>query len=361
MHPPNLKTLARQLDLSVTTVSRALKDGPEVRPETAARVKAAAAALGYRPDPRGVSLRTGRTGVVAVLFWEPHVDDVGDSSITAIVEGVCRRLEGTARTAMVQLLLPGMDGVDRVSRIVEGRLADGIILSGTRPRDERVRYMQERRFPFVTFGRTELPEPHPWYDIDNELAAREATEHLIGLGCRRIATLDPPRGLSFAEHRLRGYRQALAGAGLAFDPGLVVHTGLGAAEARAVTRDLMALPAPPTGVVCATGVVALGVLAGLRDLGLVPMRDVAVVSRDGTRLAGYLDPPLPTCFASLSDTGWHLCDLLLRAMEGEPPAALQQLVPTRLILPEGEGRDGGRAPRRRSSEMWPGRDRPAPP
>src|SRR4051794_20098938 len=90
MRPPNLKTLARQLGLSVTTISRALKVGPEVRPETVARVKAAP--LGYRPDPRAVGLRTGRTGVVEVLFWGPHVDDVGDSSITAVVEGVCGRL-----------------------------------------------------------------------------------------------------------------------------------------------------------------------------------------------------------------------------------------------------------------------------
>jgi LacI family transcriptional regulator len=334
MRPPTLKTLARQLGLSVTTVSRALKDGPEVRPETTARVKAAAAGLGYRPDQRAVNLRTGRTGVVAVLFWAPHVDDdVGDGSITSIVAGVCRRLEGAPYTPMVQLLLPGMEGLDRVRRIVEGRLADGMILSGTRPQDERVRYMLERRFPFVTFGRTELFTPHPWYDIDNELAARQATGHLAGLGHRRIALLDPPRELTFAQHRLLGYRRALAEAGLPYDPALVVNGGLGAAESRAATRRLCAARRPPTGIVCATGVVAAGVLAGLRDAGLAPGRDMAVVSRDGTRLADYLDPPLPTCFASLSDTGWHLCDLLLRAIGGAPPEELQRLVPTRLILP----------------------------
>ncbi len=333
MRRPTLKTLARQLDLSVTTVSRALKDGPEVRPETIARVKAAAAALAYRPDPRAVGLRTGRTGVVAVLFWEPHVDDVGDSSVAPIVEGVCRRLEGTSYTAMIQLLLPGMEGLDRVSRIVEGKLADGLILSGTTPQDERVRYMLERRFPFVTFGRTELFTPHPWYDIDNELAAWQATSHLAQEGRRRIALIDPPRHLTFAQHRLLGYRRALAEAGLRFDPALVVQGGLGAAESRAATRRLAGLRNPPTGIVCATGTVAMGVLAGLRDAGLAPGRDVAVVSRDGTRLADYLHPPLPTCFVSLSETGWQLCDFLLRAIDGGPPEELQQLVPTTLVLP----------------------------
>ena len=244
MRRPTLKTLARQLDLSVTTISRALKDGPEVRPETIARVKAAAAALAYRPDPRAVGLRTGRTGVVAVLFWEPHVDDVGDSSVAPIVEGVCRRLEGTSYTAMIQLLLPGMEGLDRVSRIVEGKLADGLILSGTTPQDERVRYMLERRFPSVTFGRTELFTPHPWYDIDNELAAWQATSHLAQEGRRRIALIDPPRHLTFAQHRLLGYRRALAEAGLRFDPALVVQGGLGAAESRAAPGALRACATP---------------------------------------------------------------------------------------------------------------------
>ena len=335
MRRPTLKTLARQLDLSVTTISRALKDGPEVHPATVARVKAAAADQGYRPDPRAVNLRTGRTGVVAVLFWTPGGDDVGDSSVAALVEGVCRRLEGSGCTAMVQLMSAAMEGPGRVARIVEDRLADGLILSGTRPDDERVRYLAECGFPFVTFGRTELPTPHPWYDIDNELAAFQATGHLTGRGHRRIALLDPPLELSFARQRLLGYRRAFEEAGLELDPSLIVHGGLGAAESRVATRRLQGLADAPTGMVCATGTVALGALAGLRDLALTPGVDVEVVSRDGARLADYLNPPLPTCFASLSDTGWELCDFLLRAIAGERPETLQRLVPTRLILPSG--------------------------
>ena len=330
---PTLKTLARQLDLSVTTVSRALKDGPEVHPLTRVRVQAVAASQGYRPDQRAVNLRTGRTGVLAVLFWTPGGDDVGDNSVGALVDGVCRRLEGSAWAVMVQLIAAADEGPARVARIVQDRLADGIILSGTRPQDERVRYLLERHFPFVTFGRTELPTPHPWYDVDNEQAARQATLHLTARGHRRIALLDPPLELSFARQRLLGYRRALAAAGLGVDPALIHHGDLGAGTSRAATRRLCAMADAPTAIVCATGTVALGALAGLRDLGLTPGTDVELVSRDGARLADYLNPPLPTCFASLAETGWDLCDLLLRAIDGEPAPTLQRLVPTRLILP----------------------------
>ncbi|GGK39814.1 LacI family transcriptional regulator [Salinarimonas ramus] len=327
-----LKTLAQELELSITTVSRALKDGPEVRPETIARVKQAAARLGYAPDRSAVNLRTGRTGTIAVLFFVPHAyDDVGDGSITAIIEGVCRRLEGLDYTPVVQLLTLEVDGLERVRRIVEGKLADGIILSGTTPQDERVRWMLERRFPFVTFGRTELFTPHPWYDVDNELAAHQATAHALSEGRRRVALINPPETLTFARQRLAGYRRALAEAGIAYDPALVVHGGLGAGESREATRALCAGEDPPSAIVCATGVVAIGACAGLRDRGLEPGRDVLVVSRDGTRMASYLEPPLPTCFASLSDTGWHLADFLMRALDGAPVEDLQMLVETTLV------------------------------
>lgn len=333
--PANLKTIARQLGLSATTVSRALKDGPEVRPETVARVKEAAAALGYRPDPRAVGLRTGRTGVLALLLWEPIVEDVGGFGHASLIEGFCRRLEPTGVTPMVQLLTPDTDGLERITRMVDARLADGLILSGTRPMDARVAFMQRRNFPFVTFGRTHHEMPHPFYDIDEEQAADQAVSYLAERGCRRIAALEPPVGLSFTGYRQSGYRAALARAGLPFDPGLVRHTSLIAAECRAVTRALMELADPPDGIVCATSTVTLGVAAGLRDCRRAPMRDVAVVSRDGNTLPSYMHPPLPSCFASLSQTGWRLADLLIRAVDGEAPEALQELRPTRLVLPEG--------------------------
>ena len=270
---------------------------------------------------------------MAVLFWEPHVDDVGDSSVAPIVEGVCRRLEGTSYTAMIQLLLPGMEGLDRVSRIVEGKLADGIILSGTTPQDERVRYMLERRFPFVTFGRTELFTPHPWYDIDNELAAWQATSHLAQEGRRRIALIDPPRHLTFAQHRLLGYRRALAEAGLRFDPALVVQGGLGAAESRAADPAPRGLAQPADRHRLCHRHRRHGRAGRPARCRPDPRPRRGVVSRDGTRLADYLHPPLPTCFVSLSETGWQLCDFLLRAIDGAPPEELQQLVATTLVLP----------------------------
>ncbi len=331
-----LKRLADGLGLSVTTVSRALKDGPEVRPDTVARVKRAAEEAGYRPDWRAVNLRTGRTGALAVLFYAPRVrdDDAGDSSIASLLDGVGRRLDGLPYLPVVQLFGAPEEGLALVRRTVEDGLADGIIMSGTTPQDPRVRYLLERRFPFVTYGRTEMFTPHPWVDVDNERAAFEATALLLAGGARRVGVIGPPPGLSFAQLRLAGHRRALAEAGLPFDPALVEAGDLGAARGREAARRLCGRPDGADALVCATAVLAMGALTGLRDLGLEPGRDVPVVSRDGARLSEYLHPPLPTFFASLSEVGRTLCDFLLRSIGGEPPETLQKLLTARLIVPD---------------------------
>lgn len=330
---PTLRTLARELDLSVTTVSRALKDGPEVHFDTVARVKATAARLGYRPDWRAVNLKTGRTGVIAVLLYAPAVkDDVGDASVTMVMDGICRRLDGLPYMPMLQLLSAGQDGTEYVRRLVEEKLADGLILSGTMPQDPRVKLLLEHRFPFVTFGRTELATPHAWYDVDNEQAAHQATEWLAREGRRRIALIGPPPVFTFAGQRLLGYKRALMEAGLRFDPALVEEVELVASEGREAAARLLKRGRVDA-MVCGTAVVALGAMAAVREAGLEPQRDVLLVSRDGARLHAYAHPPLPTAFASSSDTGWALCDFLLRAIEGEPTEGLQRLVPTRLVVP----------------------------
>jgi LacI family transcriptional regulator len=327
-----LRTLARELDLSVTTVSRALKDGPEVHPDTVARVKAAAERADYRPDWRAVNLKTGRTGIIAILYYAPAVrDDFGDTSATMVMDGICRRLKGLPYMPMLQLLSEEQDGAEYVRRIVREKLADGVIISGTTPQDPRVKLMLEHRFPFVTFGRTELATPHPWYDIDNEGAAHQATEWLASVGRRRIGMINPLPALTFSRQRILGYKRALAEAGLRFDPALVESVDLFAASGREAAGRLIA--AGVDAIVCATAPVALGALAAVRDAGLVPQRDVLVVSRDGARIFAYAHPQLPTAFASSSDAGWALADFLLKAIEGAPAETLQRLLPTRLIVP----------------------------
>lgn len=331
MKRATLKTLSSHLDLSVSTVSRALKDGPEVKPETIARVKQAASELGYIPDLRGVKLRTGRTFTVHAFLAAPSADEVGDAGSVALTQGMHRSLADTSYSLIQVPLSPGSDALAAVQRIEEAQLSDGIIMDLTQPQDPRARYLLERGLPFVTFGRTELFTPHAYFDIDNEDAAYQATALLIRRGHRRIALIDAELDYLFGRQRLTGYRRALAESGLSFDETLVSHADRNADRSAQTLREMVTFGRPPTGYVCVNEVVTLGILHGLSAEGFQVGDGIDVVSREGTRLSAYLPWPISTCYFPLSRVGEQLASFLLRLLAGEDPAQLQEIAKVEVI------------------------------
>ena len=146
-----LKTLAAYLELSVTTVSRALKEGPEVRPETISRVKQAASELGYFPDQRGFNLRTGKTNTIALSLSPDPQSAFPAMGYMNFCQGIIRELEGSGMTLSIIPRFPGEEMLTPVKRVVESGLADGLIVGQTSNQDYRIRYLLEKDFPFVSF------------------------------------------------------------------------------------------------------------------------------------------------------------------------------------------------------------------
>ena len=185
---PTLKTIAFLTGLGVTTVSRALKDGPEIGEETRQRVKLIAQQIGYRPNRAGVRLRTGKTNVISLIL---NVQDEGYGFLSAFIYGIS---QGLADTNYHLIITPYSlaDPMEPVRYIVETKSADGIIISRTEANDPRVRYMQAHGMAFATHGRTEIETPHAFCDYDNAEFAREAIRQLLARGRRKIALLGPP-------------------------------------------------------------------------------------------------------------------------------------------------------------------------
>lgn len=328
---PTLKTVAARLGLSISTVSRALKDSADIGRETIAEVKRVAADMGYVPDARGITLRTGKTFVIYYLKAIPTQQDVPDVAVAAHIDGVSHCLHDTGYQLQLSAWNQADTLIDQLSRIVDGRLADGIMLDSIMPFDLRVRYLLERDFPFVTFGRTELLTEHAYVDADNQQAAFDATQHLTGKGHRRIALMGMAPDFTYALQRRRGYLAALQAAGLPHDPLLMPAIGSNAEPNRAAIADLLALADPPTGFVCANESTTLGVMAGLRDAGRVIGQDCDVVSRDNSAFSSYLNPPLSTCYLGYQTIAEHLTRTLLRRIEGAPVAELQTVLPCVLV------------------------------
>lgn len=325
-----MKELAAHLGVSTTTVSRGLKGAADIGPETIAMVRQAAREVGYTPDVRGVKLRTGQTFTICYLKAILPQQDVPDAAIAAQFDAIASCLKDTPYQLQIVPWNPAEDdAVEILARIVGARLADGVLLDLTQPQDERVRYLLEHDFPFVSFGRTELFTEHPYVDANSEKAAYDAAAWLLARGHRRIALLGAQLPFTFNLQRRRGYERALAEAGIAVDPFLVRAEGVSARMARSVAAGMLAAPDAPTGFVCVNESSALGTMAAIRDAGRCIGHGVGrgcdVVARVSTALNDYLDPPIATCHLDIQEVARHLSGFLLRRIAGEPAQALQRV------------------------------------
>ena len=306
-------------------MSRALKDGPEVRPKTKQMVLEAAERLDYIPHQGGFFLRTGKTNTIAmILSPEPQ------SAFPAMVymyyfQGKLRMLADSHFTLSIHPRLPHEDLLLPIQRIVEGRKADGLIIGQTRDQDTRVKYLLEREFPFVTFGRTELFTPHPFYDVDHEHLTYHSTQRLLEAGHRRIAIMNPPEFLNYTGLRLRGYRRIIVDAGLQVDPALIHNSDLSFETGCESMNRFLKLDPPPTAFIAPGVSSALGMLNALQNANLKLGVDVGLIAFEGTNFLEFNSPGISAYHASLEAAGERLCSLLLRRLNGENATDLQHV------------------------------------
>lgn len=326
----SLQALARSLGLSISTVSRALNGYSDVSATTRERVQRAAEAMNYRPHPVAHRLATGRIGAVA-LVSSIRAGRNFDASFEPLLEGLSEGLAGSDTFAFSTSIATGEHELRDLARLLDARVVDGVIVTRTRSDDARVALLQARGIPFVTHGRTLANAPHAWVDTDNEAAMALPTQRLAELGHRRFALLNGPAEMNYAHLRELGFTRALREAGLDPAEAPVTHCEISAVQAQAQAELLLDRAQPPTALVCASDVMALGALLACRARGLRIGRDVSVTGYGNTEPGLYADPALATIDHSSVANGRHLAALLLRVLDGEPPAGLHTLEPVRFI------------------------------
>ncbi|GLS21019.1 LacI family transcriptional regulator [Labrys miyagiensis] len=321
----NLRKIATSLGLSVTTVSRALKDGPEVHPQTIARVKARAAEAGYAPNLHGRALRTGRTRMIVVILPLETRAYLADIAKVPLIEGMTLAAQERGYTLSIYSTTPDEDRLQSLNRLIQSGNCDGVIVTRMTAGDARIAFMRQHNVPFVAFGRSDVAIDYAYVDIDNEGMAREATRRLIAEGHRRIALQLLSRDDQSSAMRLRGYFSSLADADLTQDPSLVGYDDFTMAASEKFFERMLDLPMPPTGLICANELGLLGAISALRKRNLLPGRDVGLVSRDSTGMCKYLALPVLTHFVDMSEVGRLLVDALLRQIN-DPGAERSHIV-----------------------------------
>ncbi len=330
-----LKSLATDLGISITTVSRALAGYDDVSAETRARVKAAALERGYVPSRVGRMLVSGRTDFIGMVL-PMRGGHLIDAFLGEFVAGLSGGLAAKGRDLFLATATTGEQGEIEVLRhIVDGDRADAIVLNRTEYDDPRVDFLVRRRFPFVAHGRVLAgTQPPVWFDTDGEAAFTQAAERLIALGHTRFGLVTISEPFTFAHLRRRGLERALGLAGLQLASVDVATASMSDREsALAAARRLLAREDRPTAILGITDAQALAVMEVAAELSISVPSELSVIGFDDVPVAAYASPGLSTFDQHARESAGIVADMVTSLLEGGG-----ETVQSRLIRPQFKAR-----------------------
>lgn len=283
-----IRDVAKAAGVSTATVSAVVNDSAFVSDELRTRVVAAISALDYAPSSAAQGLKRGRSQLIAMV--------VADLANPFFHRVVCVAEAAVATWGFSLVVFNSDEKPEAERRIIERVHAlgcDGMILVPVgEPNQYRRRQSDSKRMPTLLFGRALSDGTYDTVTIDNLAAGRQVTNYLLDLGHRRLGSITGPLHLTTAKERLAGMRQAMDARGLRLDPALLCSGEFRENAAYSAALQLLGGPERPTALYVANGLMALGVMRALADLGMRCPADISIVSTDTIPGLGGLRPRL---------------------------------------------------------------------
>ncbi len=315
----NINDVAEAAGVSRATVSQVLRGSGRISAETRQRVVKVINEIGYIYNRAAANLRAGHSDTVGIA-----IESFSNPFYAELTAGAVRVLEGEG---FFPTLVEVEDNAQRQSRFLtmlrENMMAGAILCPTRHMAAKAVAEWQRHAPPTVCLLRKSIADAFDYVGVDNAVGGAEATRHLIGLGHRAIGFIGGNPGSQSREERLTGWRDALAAAGIQPSDDWVEPTESTIAAGSEGIRRLLGRT-QLTAIVCHQDIVAFGVTIGLRQIGLVPGRDVSVVGFDDISSARDWDPPLTTMSVTPGTLGAEAARMLLKRIE-DPEAALQSI------------------------------------
>lgn len=318
-----ISNVADALGITKGTVSRALNGYPDISDSTRQRVRRQAEMMGYQPLAQAQAIRTGRARTIGLVLQT----DVADSQrpfLSDFLAGVTTAASQERWTLTVATSRGGDAMLSTLSRLVDEKKADGFILPRSFYRDPRVELLRRLDVPFVLFGRVKNPEGCAWFDILGEEAMRSAVHRLADFGHERIAFVNGEMQFTYSHLRAEGFRRAMKERGLVVHPDLILENATTTDAGSEATQKLLCRPNPPTAIVFAVDMAALGAYGPAAESGLAIGRDLSIISYDGIPEGAWAHPPLTTFKVDSQNAGERLAQLLIRRIRGVDPEELRE-------------------------------------
>ncbi len=326
----SIKDIARAMNISYSTVSRALNNSPRVKEETREHIQRVAAEMGYLPSAVARSLVTRHTNTIGIV-----VTKITDLFFAEVIQGI----EETALTFGQNVILTNSDGkpereLAAIQNLRERRV-DGIILVAACADQESKRQLftlSGLDTPIVIINNVHGEHIGYSIEIDNVDGGRQATRHLLDLGHRRIAHIAGPATEWDAVERQSGYEQALHQADLIVNPALIIRGDSQPEGGLLAMQQFFSLADPPTAVFCYNDATALGAMQAAHAAGLRIPQDLSIVGFDDIALAPFFAPPLTTIDQHKREMGILAVQMVLDLLNNK--AVQDCVLPSRLVIRE---------------------------
>jgi DNA-binding LacI/PurR family transcriptional regulator len=331
MAPATIKDLAKELNLSASTVSRALRDHPDISPLTKKRVISLANKLDYHPDSIAQSLQTQKTKTIGVI-----VPEIKQPFFASVINGIEELAYSAGYTIIVCQSNETYDREVLYTRTLVSHRVAGLLvsLSQTTQNLDHFKALQRRGVPIVFFDRVNDDIEASKVVVDDYNGAFAAVDHLIKSGYKRIAHLAGPKNLSISKYRLKGYKDALKLGNRPYNEELVVYGGLDDTDGVVGFQKLLSLEILPDAVFAVNDPVATGAFLTIKEHGLKIPDDIALVGFSNTNVSSLLDPPLTTVEQPTYEIGKTAVQLLLAQINNSEENFVPQfeVLKTHLII-----------------------------
>ncbi|HVI44801.1 MAG TPA: LacI family DNA-binding transcriptional regulator [Chitinophaga sp.] len=333
-HFVTIKDIARTLNVSTSTVSRALRDTYDVNQETKEKVLALAAQLNYRPNSNATGLARGRTHNLGVVL--PFITNYYFSTV---ITGIQEIAYNKGYNIILYVTNDSPERELAILRNLAISSLDGLLISISSSAADCSHFQEimDHGVPVVFFDR--VPEKVATSKVmqDDFNGAFEAVDHLISNGYQKIAYISGPQGLSLTEQRLQGYLHALKKHNIPVNEDWIVYSGFSQECGEEDTQHLLQLKDRPNAIFAANDRKAIGALLTLRQHHIKAGSEFGVVGFTNDPMSAIISPSLTTVAEPAMDIGKTACELLLKHINKKHFQAEQVILPGRLIVRESSG------------------------
>ncbi len=324
-----ISRIAELSGVSKATVSRVLNGYPHIRPEIREKVQKVIAETGFQPNNVARLLASDRSNIIALIIPSGPYAVFTDPYFPVLTQGISQAANRNHQTLALFIMQSEEEGHETVRHILNTGLIDGMIITADRKDASLIPSVIEHKMPFVVIGRPEHTPNASYIDADNVGGSYLATQHLISLGYKRIATIASSQNSS-GDDRFTGYCRALADHQIPMNESLIAFGDYSLQSGYEATQKL--LPASPDAIFVASDTMALGVLRALREAGLRVPQDIAIVGYDDLPPALQADPALTTIRQPIEKIGGLAVEMLMEVITAPNAERQERILPTQLIV-----------------------------